>query len=237
MAKWTKIRPNLNDGERKVAEWLRDHLPDDYQIFSSVNLYQNRKNHDVDILVLAPHGLYVVEVKRLSGKITGNAVNWKTSDGYQPPENPLMQAEDCARILRGKISRYNPQFNPFLMRIQSCVCLVADEKPDWSGIKDDPARLSRVWWYKELQQYITEPNHLPHSRQNDRSIKRFHESIIKGIQEGFWIPSDIEGYKIIGRAWSTYIYDVFQLVKIIQYIYSRFMIFHRQLIEIKEKLT
>ena len=58
------LRTLVNDEERAVVEALRDHLSDDWLVLPDVALATDRRDHQIDVVLVHPReGLAVIEVK------------------------------------------------------------------------------------------------------------------------------------------------------------------------------
>ena len=79
----------VNEGERLVVDFLRHALPDTYTLVANVEIaHQGRPPYDFDLIVLAPHALYVVEIKQWRGGIRGDDTLWTVGGGARRP-NPF----------------------------------------------------------------------------------------------------------------------------------------------------
>ena len=76
MAKHIEIAGGLepvNDGERRVLEAFVEHLPDDYRVFSNVQVALPRgERADCDLIVIHPTSVVIVEVKDYRGNVIFN---------------------------------------------------------------------------------------------------------------------------------------------------------------------
>ena len=61
--------PPDNDGERRVIEALVRGLPDSFTLFPGVQVIHRGRTDDIDILLLAPWYVAVIEVKDLAGDV------------------------------------------------------------------------------------------------------------------------------------------------------------------------
>jgi len=67
-----------NDSEREAIASLAEHLPDDYILFHNLELgAPSGLPYEYDIIVIAPHAVYTLEVKGYRGQIQGNAQEWE----------------------------------------------------------------------------------------------------------------------------------------------------------------
>ncbi|WP_347038111.1 nuclease-related domain-containing protein [Glutamicibacter halophytocola] len=87
--------------EQKVFEILRHALPDEVLLFHSVQLRNQRAEHEIDLLVLWPHvGIAVIEVK--GGRLTVEEGTWYQSDGKGKHriQSPMAQVQSAAHALK-----------------------------------------------------------------------------------------------------------------------------------------
>ena len=63
MAQVFAIGDVVNDEERKAIAWLKEKLPDDYFVIHSFEVEQYDQLFEVDICVVAPHAIYLVDAK------------------------------------------------------------------------------------------------------------------------------------------------------------------------------
>ena len=63
--------------EPRVCDQLKKELPNDYIIIPNFQLKQrDRDAFEYDLVVLAPHALYVIEEKEWYGRLTGDDQEW-----------------------------------------------------------------------------------------------------------------------------------------------------------------
>lgn len=59
------------DGELNALKTLLE-LPDDYSVIQDLEIYDGDKKSQLDAVVIGNNGIFIVEIKNLSGEITGN---------------------------------------------------------------------------------------------------------------------------------------------------------------------
>ena len=70
MAKVIPIREPENEAEREAIRVLRDGLPEEYRIVHNFELRgEGGQWFEVDLAVVAPHAVYVIDVKSTYGEI------------------------------------------------------------------------------------------------------------------------------------------------------------------------
>jgi hypothetical protein len=77
--RWEEINPSgyahEKDGLRELADYLPD--ADPYHVWANVEFVANDGSiNEIDALVLAPSGLYVVELKHWQGEVAGDGMQW-----------------------------------------------------------------------------------------------------------------------------------------------------------------
>lgn len=94
----------VHDAEARGIQALVRALPDNYWVFSNLDLASDRRGQtfDHDAIVVAPHAVFTVELKSWGGRISGNRDRWLLADGTTVPSPiPLILAK--ARILKGRM--------------------------------------------------------------------------------------------------------------------------------------
>jgi Protein kinase domain/Nuclease-related domain len=99
-----------HDWEREALEFLREHLPDyePWRAWSNLEFVDDEgRVNEVDLLVLSPAGLILVEIKSRPGTIDGDAHSWYwTTDGRRSiVDNPLLLANRKAKRLASVLRR------------------------------------------------------------------------------------------------------------------------------------
>jgi len=112
--RWEQINasayPHEQDGLRELASYLPDAAP--YHVWANVEFVGTDGSiNEVDALVLAPSGLYVLELKHWQGEIAGDGQQWqrrKPNKRHQVVDSPLILANRKAKRLRSLIQHYAP---------------------------------------------------------------------------------------------------------------------------------
>ncbi|QGN48429.1 BREX system serine/threonine kinase PglW [Micromonospora sp. WMMC415] len=103
--RWTTITPSQFTHEREALAHVQALLPDTepYRAWSNFTFTaQSGHPYEVDLLVAAPGGLYLIEIKSLNGRLTSSGSNWfLTNHGSTRVfDNPLHLADLKAKKLR-----------------------------------------------------------------------------------------------------------------------------------------
>ncbi|MFI7647019.1 protein kinase [Micromonospora sp. NPDC049460] len=102
--------PPVNDAERKVVALLRDHAPDDWSVLHNIEVRGRAGIFEVDLVVITPHAVWLVDVKGTSGRIEVAGARWYPSgrDAFGSPAAKLRQhARVVADLLRRQHSALN----------------------------------------------------------------------------------------------------------------------------------
>ncbi len=95
-----------NESERKAFEYLRTKLPDSYKLFTNLEIKQGVDIYEIDLVIMAPHCVYVVDIKNWHGSIDIYDPNWHP-DNYQPFISPLKKLRKHAKVLSSAICDVN----------------------------------------------------------------------------------------------------------------------------------
>lgn len=90
----------VNDAERRVIAYLRDHAPADWLLLHNVEVPRGHDVFEVDLIVLTGHSLVVVDVKGTRGRIEVSGTRWF------PPRreafgSPVTKLRGTAKALKG----------------------------------------------------------------------------------------------------------------------------------------
>ncbi|MCC6613390.1 MAG: protein kinase [Anaerolineae bacterium] len=98
----------VNEGEKLVVQHLEQALPNAYTLFPNVEIYQKGSPpYEYDLIVLAPHGIYIVEIKYWRGGIQGDDHSWRVAGQHNRP-NPFGTANNKARVLKSRLQSELP---------------------------------------------------------------------------------------------------------------------------------
>ncbi len=107
MAKVIAIGQPRNDAERQAIAYLRDRLPPTCTILHNFELPHDKDILEIDLAVLTPYCVYIVDVKGIYGHIDIYGNKWYP-EGREPYNSPLSKARMNARILKGFITDAHP---------------------------------------------------------------------------------------------------------------------------------
>ncbi|TYB40414.1 BREX system serine/threonine kinase PglW [Micromonospora sp. AP08] len=103
--RWTTITPSQFTHEREALAHVQALLPDSepYRAWSNFTFTaQTGHPYEVDLLVAGPGGLYLIEIKSLTGRLISSGSNWilHNPGGTRTFDNPLHLADAKAKKLK-----------------------------------------------------------------------------------------------------------------------------------------
>ena len=176
MAKVIPIGQPANESERQAIGFLRDHLPDGWLIFHNFEMRQGEEVFEIDIAILAPHAVYLVDIKGTRGNIDVYGSKWYP-EGRQPFFSPLAKLRSHAKTMATIIRESNAGLIELRKaHVHAAVLLTADDAAvvDQAGI-DSPD----VTDFKHCLKYFRDTSRIPDNRLDN--ITRFHSQIAKAI--------------------------------------------------------
>src|SRR6478609_6197948 len=89
--------------EQKLVESLLRALPAQFRILPNFSIKQvGHPALEYDIVVLAPHAVYVVEAKEWYGRLSGDDTEWLLN--RNPPRRcPLWLCDQKGKVLKGRL--------------------------------------------------------------------------------------------------------------------------------------
>ena len=106
MAKIIPIGQPVNDAERKTIGFLRDRLPDGWLVIHNFEMRKQNEVFEIDVAIIAPHAVYLVDIKGTSGNIDVIGSKWYP-EGRQPFVSPLAKLRSHAKVLHNIITDSN----------------------------------------------------------------------------------------------------------------------------------
>lgn len=106
MAKVIAIGEPVNDAERRAIAHLRDHLPENYLILHNFEIKRGGETFEIDIAIIAPHAVFLVDAKGTHGVIEVIGPKWYP-EGREPYTSPLLKLRSHARAIKGVITDSN----------------------------------------------------------------------------------------------------------------------------------
>jgi serine/threonine protein kinase len=120
--RWTQVTPSAFAWERASLDYVRRNLPDadPWRAWANFEIVDDRGVAEVDLMVLSPWGLWVIEIKSRPGKISGDAHTWtwRRPNGRDfADDNPLIGCDRKAKRIKSLLQRTHqvpPAQLPFL---------------------------------------------------------------------------------------------------------------------------
>lgn len=168
-------------------------LPEKYVVYSNIELPtgQRGQTYEHDAVVVAPHGVFTVELKSWGGTITGNRDRWTLADGaFVQSPIPLVQAK--ARVLKGRLLAMRRDFTD--VWVQGLVFLSAGDAvphitPEFAGL---------VCTSRDIIAALTDPTAFGHGRM---LLPGQHSAIHQFLNDGkpTRAPEQINGFHLVQR--------------------------------------
>src|SRR5437763_4595184 len=95
-ARWTQVTPSQSPWEREALAFVKEQLPDyePYRAWANFEFVLDGNIAEVDLLLVAPKGFFLVEIKSWPGVLEGDAGTWHLKRADQrhavPMDNPLL---------------------------------------------------------------------------------------------------------------------------------------------------
>jgi serine/threonine protein kinase len=160
--RWVEVTPSRYPHERAGLEYIRNALPNEepYRAWSGLEIITDRgRSFDIDLLVIGPGGIFLVELKAWRGRITGDRYAWALHGDRRThtKSNPWRLTNEKARVLRSILGdtlvRETPHSRPdpttaipfvqaavFLHNPEVHSDLRPDDRPFVFGLDEETAR-------------------------------------------------------------------------------------------------
>jgi serine/threonine protein kinase len=105
-ARWTQCTPSEYAWERSALAYLKSVIPDrePYRAWANAEFIgADGSVNEIDLLLIAPAGVVLVEVKSWSGILTGDAGTWQ-QEHRAPVDNPVIGANRKARKMKSLLA-------------------------------------------------------------------------------------------------------------------------------------
>jgi hypothetical protein len=180
MAKLVQL-PNTrpaNPSETQVVQYLLEHLPNTFTLIPNAEVVQSGSPpFEYDLIILAPHAVYVVEVKRWLGGIQGDDHTWLIGGLHYRP-NPWLTANNKARALKSAIEKRQPGIGQFWVE---AVVAIADEQAELALRGECRARVFR---YTDLPAFLANPLALGGKANDLRPMQAYIEKAVLEAARG-----------------------------------------------------
>jgi serine/threonine protein kinase len=177
MAKITAFGQPANDGERDAIYYLR-RLPDTFEIFHNLEIKQNKVTFEVDLVILAPQCVFVVDVKGTHGYIEIIGSRWYP-ENRQPYASPVAKLRNIAKVFSTQFKDSN-RLKPDLgkVHVHAVTLMIAEdvEIVDKDGRDSDHITYCNEQCIKYFQSHAFIPDH------RLKDIRSFSPDLKRAIQ-------------------------------------------------------
>jgi len=139
MAKHIAIGQVANEFERNAINFLKLKLPDTFTILSNFEYKQHKKVYEVDLAIIAPQCLFLVDIKNIMGHI--DIYDKWCSENREPFSSPLAKLRDHARVMSSLITNSNKAQGQTLRKIyvQAAILMTAPNTTikDYNGTDEE----------------------------------------------------------------------------------------------------
>ena len=188
MATIIPIGQPRNDDERLLIAHLRDTLPDSYTIVHNFELPIDNEFFEIDLAIIAPHAVYLVDAKGTQGSIECNGGRWYPSNRPSFP-SPVGKLRMMARVFNGLLSDADQKMKS--VYIDAVVVLTASSASlvDMDG-RDKPS----VWKISECCDYFRNASRVPDRFNKNASL--FHKPILNRLRGKARPSKDVKRYDV-----------------------------------------
>jgi serine/threonine protein kinase len=177
MATVIPIGEPVNEAERQAVAYLRDHLPASYLVLHNFEVPRDGEIFEVDIAIIAPHAVYLVDVKGTRGLIDVYGPKWYP-EGRQPFSSPLAKLRGHSRAIKGVITGSQPGRRDLEdIYVDAVVVLTA---PDATLVDQGGRDAPNVTTLKKGAAFFQNSTRIPAGR--SKNIGAHHNIVLKAIQ-------------------------------------------------------
>ena len=161
----------VNEGERRVIAILLEQLPNDYWVIPNVEILdRDGQTFEYDVIVIAPHAVYVLETKDWYGEIRIDDREWLVNGKTR--KSPLSTTERKAKILKSKLVAKAP----VLARVWVEAAVVLASQPSIHSSSAEETH--RVFQLDSLIRFLTDPTQV---KQLPRAIADLDDAIRRAL--------------------------------------------------------
>lgn len=177
MAKVIPIGESVNEAERQAIAHLRDHLPASYLVLHNFEIVRDGETFEVDVAVIAPHAVYLVDVKGTRGLIDVYGPKWYP-EGRQPFSSPLAKLRSHAKAVKGVITSSQPGRRDLEnIYVDAAIVLTA---PDATFVDQGGRDAPNVTTLKKAAAFFQNSTRIPAGK--SKNIGAHHNIIISALQ-------------------------------------------------------
>jgi len=181
-----------NEGETLVISYLTEKLPGTYTLIPNAEIPQpGSPPFEMDVIVIAPHAVYVVEIKRWLGGIQGDDFTWLVAGIHHRP-NPWLTVNNKSRVLKSAIEARMPGIRRFWI---DAVVTIVD---DIGQIELRGNCRKRVFRYTDLPAFLMDAAALEGKAGDLRPLRANLENAVQQAARGRQVgPLQYGSYKVI----------------------------------------
>ncbi|AUX39745.1 protein kinase [Sorangium cellulosum] len=177
MATLIPIGEPVNEAERQAIAYLRDHLPASYLVLHNFEVVRDGETFEVDVAIIAPHAVYLVDVKGTRGLIDVYGPKWYP-EGRQPFNSPLAKLRGHARATKGIITNSQPGRRDVEdIYVDAAVVLTA---PDATLVDQGGRDAPNVTTLKKAAAFFQNSTRIPAGK--SKNIGAHHKIILNALQ-------------------------------------------------------
>ena len=181
MAKVVAVGQPVNASEREAIAWLRDHLPDTFTVIHNFELRQGHEIHEIDVALLGPHCVHVIDVKGTRGHVDVHGGRWYP-EGRAPYHSPLAVLRRHAKVLKALICDRHPTDRALGgLYVDAAVLMTApDAFVQDPGGQDGPS----VAYLRKCAAFFQATTRIPPGRSTDvrAHFRRVRQAIVGGAK-------------------------------------------------------
>lgn len=197
MATVLPIGEPVNNAERQAIAHLRDYLPASYLVFHNFEVRREGETFEVDLAVLAPHALYLVDLKGTRGLIEVYGHKWYP-EGRQAYTSPLLKLRGHARTVKGILTESQPGSRDLeAVYVDAVVLLTA---PDAHLVDQGGRDVENVTTLKKSAAFFQNTGRIP--ARFEKNISRLHpmvRSALTGVARPRSGPTVLGDWEIVER--------------------------------------
>ncbi len=176
MAQVVAIGQPVNAAEREAIAYLRDHLPNTFTVIHNFELKQGHEVHEIDVALLGPHCVHVIDVKGTRGHVDVHGGRWYP-EGRAPYHSPLAILRRHAKVLKALIRDRRPADRALgRLYVDAAVLMTApDAFVQDPGGQDGPA----VTYLRKCAAFFQSAARIPPGRSTD--VRAHHRHVRQAI--------------------------------------------------------
>ena len=177
MATVIPIGEPVNEAERQAIAHLRAHLPASYFVLHNFEIVRDGETFEVDVAIVAPHSVFLVDVKGTRGLIDVYGPKWYP-EGRQAFSSPLAKLRAHAKAVKGIITGSQPGRRDLQdIYVDAAVVLTAQD----AALADPGGRDSpNVTTLKKAAAFFQNTTRIPAGK--SKNIAAYQNIILKALQ-------------------------------------------------------